>query len=83
MKIVYFGVFLLSVAAFPAAANRVLIDDNKSNDYRSDTASPEGALYCSDRGVAQYSKPRPKEGVIVKMKPFVVKEVINTETFKQ
>ena len=83
MKLAYFGVFLLSVTAFPAAAHRVLTDNNEAVDYQQVKDFDKEGLYCSDRDIGESIAPRTKEGVIVKMKPFVVKQMINKETFKR
>jgi len=82
MKLAYFGVFLLSVTAFPAAANRVMTTEKNQTVYSRLKSVDEDRLFCNDR-ISSRSRPEIKEGVIVKMKPFVVKEVIHTETFKR
>ena len=78
MKLTYIGVLALSAIALPATAHRIVTSNPIQDDHIIDSSHDIEGLYCIDRNVDQVIKPRTKQGVIVKMQPFVLQKTIDT-----
>ncbi|MDB4337388.1 hypothetical protein OAA09_00050 [bacterium] len=69
MKTTYITIILLTTFGLPAYGYHFINESAKAAEVRN---SPEEGLFCIDRSTSLANRPE-KSGVIVKMKPFIIK----------